>query len=104
MNEDAITKLLTVLKDVEVPFFKVVHNFQDGRPLPCRNVYYLPQSFLVFLKLILVDFTFFSMQLLQKVIQVPLEPQSCVVGLLCSHIKPSFCLHVLLPFTVLIKS
>ena len=44
------------------------------------------------------------MQLLQKVIQVPLEPQSCVVGLLCSHIQPSFSLHVLLPLTILIKS
>jgi len=104
VNQDSITKLLTVLKDVEVPLFKVVHDFQDGSPLPLRDINYLLKSLLVFLKLILVDFTLFSMQLLQKVIQVSLEPQSCVIGLLSRHIEPSFGLHVLLALSVLIES
>jgi len=104
VNQDSITKLLTVLKDVEVPLFKVVHDFQDRSPLPLRDINYLLKSLLVFLKLILVDFTLFSMQLLQKVIQVSLEPQSCVIGLLSRHIEPSFGLHVLLALSVLIES
>ena len=68
MNQHAVTKLLTVLEYVEVPLFEVIHDFQDGGPLSLRDVYYLPQSFFIFLKLILIDFAFFSMELLQKVV------------------------------------
>jgi len=63
----------------------------------------LAEALFVFLNLVLIDLSILSVQFLQEVVEVTLEPQRCVIGLLCRDVQPCFGLHVLLAVTILLK-
>ena len=103
VNQYVVSKDITVLKDVEVPLLKVVHNLQNVGPLACIGINYLPEALLVLLELRLVRFALLPMQLLQIVVKIFLEPRSGVTGLLRCDREPGFSLHVLVSLSCLIE-
>jgi len=48
----------------------------------------------------LVDLAVFSVKLLQEIVEIALEPQSRIVGLLSRNVEPRLRLHVLLPLAL----
>ena len=103
MKHAVLTKGCIILEDVKVPLLKFVHDLENVRPLACANFDDLTEALFILLKLVLVNFSIFSVKLLEEVVEVALEPCSRIVRLLSRNIEPSFRLHVLLTLTILLK-
>ncbi len=102
MDQHIVTKDVTVLKDVEVPLLKLVHQLQYVSPLARIHINDLPDTLFIFFQLGRVWLSILSMQLFQEVIQVSLKPLCCVASLLCSDGKPGLRLHILVPLSSLV--
>ena len=103
MKHAVLTKGCIILEDVKVPLLEFVHDLENVRPLACANFDDLTEALFILLKLVLVNFSIFSVKLLEEVVEVALEPCSRIVRLLSRNIEPSFRLHVLLTLTILLK-
>lgn len=68
MQKEVFTEDSAVLKNIKLPLLEVVHDLEDVGPLARTHFNNLPQPFLVFFDLILIDITIISVQLFQKVI------------------------------------
>ena len=104
VNKDVITEKLDILEHVKVPLFNLVHDLENVRPLSGIDINDLPQTLLVFFKLILVCFSIFSVQFFQEIVEVLLKPRCGVIHLLGRQIYPGFGVDILLPFTAFVHS
>lgn len=102
MDKYIITEKLHIFEHVKVPFLNLIHDLKNIGPLPGIHIDYLPQTLLVFLYLILVCFSIFSVQFFQEIIQITLKPSCGVIYLLSRQINPGFSVNILLTFTLLI--
>ena len=68
MQKEVFTEDSAVLENIELPLLKLVHDLEDVGPLACTHFNNLPQPFLVFFDLILVNITIISVQLFEEVI------------------------------------